>query len=98
MRLTKAEHPDKLVDFDFIKQNIDIVSLIQDSEPNLSLVGNKWVSGHESAHKSEKGRCLSVDPEQGIWHCFHCGQGGSLKPSYQIVRGLEIIVCSEVLS
>lgn len=65
-----------MFDTQLIKEQVDLLALIRLDEPGLRQQGQKWVSGHQSQHSSEQGNCLSVAPEQGLWHCFHCGQGG----------------------
>ncbi|MBN1275766.1 bifunctional DNA primase/polymerase [Candidatus Woesearchaeota archaeon] len=29
-------------------------------------------------HASKRGQCLSFDDEKGLWHCFHCLEGGDI--------------------
>ena len=98
MRLVKSETPSKSIDFEFIKQKVDIVELIRQSEPNLRPVGKQWTSGHESVHESEKGQCLSVDPEQGLWNCFHCQKGGTVIDWLMELEGLDPVTACIKLS
>jgi hypothetical protein len=36
----------------------------------------RWTSGHEPAHSSSSGTCLSADDERGLWYCSSCESGG----------------------
>jgi len=42
-------------------------------------------SGQVMSHHFEHGRrspCMSIDLDRGVWHCFSCGQGGTLRSLY----------------
>ena len=62
-----------------LKSKVKLSDVVRRDEPKLKREGHRWVSGHESGgHSSEGQRCLSVDDQKGLWHCFHEGLGGDV--------------------
>ena len=65
------------MNFDWIKDQIDIVELISRDE-ELKKVGKNFVGAHSLAHESEGKQCLSVSHEKQAFYCFHCDAGGDI--------------------
>ena len=61
------------IDIQSFKDRIDLIQLIQQDEPIKNNFG-----AHSSKHDSKNKKCLSLDPEKQIWHCFSCGAGGDV--------------------
>lgn len=61
-----------------IFKEIDLITIIKQSGVKLTSDGTgKYVGAHENKHDSENGKCLNVD-KSGVWHCFHCHEGGDV--------------------
>jgi hypothetical protein len=39
--------------------------------------GGEFKTGHEPAHGSKSGTCVSIDAARGVWWCSSCRRGGS---------------------
>jgi len=48
-------------------------------------------------HESIKNKCLHRDDEKGIWHCFHCDQGGDVISLLKLAKGFSFIEAREWL-
>jgi DNA primase catalytic core len=44
---------------------------------SLRRQGRRLVGAHQT-HGSDSGRSFHVDPEQGLYYCFNCGEGGDV--------------------
>lgn len=40
--------------------------------------GGRAECGHEPIHGSTSGRCVTIDPDRGIWYCRSCRTGGDV--------------------
>lgn len=62
-----------------IKDRLDLVQTIErfGGSADLRQNGRGWVGWH-TAHDSQSKTSLNVEPDKGVWYCFHCGQGGDL--------------------
>ena len=59
--------------FQAIKDQVDLVKLIERDEPISNGFG-----AHSSKHTSKNKRCLNVDAEKQVWICRSCHAGGSI--------------------
>lgn len=72
-----------------ILEQINLVDIIKKSGVKLVDDGSgKYTGGHENKHKSVSGKCLTV--ENGLWHCFHCHEGGDVFSWIASVNGIDI--------
>ena len=81
-----------------LKSKVKLSDVVRRDEPKLKREGHRWVSGHESGgHSSEGQRCLSVDDQKGLWHCFHEGLGGDVIDWVSRHRNMEFMQVIEWL-
>ena len=52
--------------------------------------------GSHPAHGSNTGKNFIADTNQGLWHCFRCGTGGTAFQFYAITKGF--LACSQNVS
>ena len=57
-----------------IKRSIDLVRHIGQFEDLIPRNNNQF-TGHHNHPDSKGGRCLDVNGDLDIWHCFHCRLG-----------------------
>ena len=62
-------------DITHLKQSTDLVKLIRSHNIKLRKRGNTY-KGHCPFHDDKKTPSFSVNPEQNLWHCFGCDEGG----------------------
>ena len=62
---------------DFIIKNVPTVPYVQRYERLNEESNNEFVGAH-STHTSKSGRCLKVNNENNLFHCFHCSAGGTV--------------------
>lgn len=50
-------------------------------DTDMDFAGEKKLLCPECSHtrKKKTGKCLNVNVEKGVWHCFHCGYSGTIK-------------------
>jgi DNA primase len=82
-------------DIDSLRQQADIVMVISD-HTQLKKAGSR-MKGLCPFH-SEKTPSFSVDPGQGYFHCFGCGEGGDVFDFLQKVQGLSFTEAVEQLA
>jgi len=63
--------------------------LFADAGNTLRAMATGFRSGHEPVHSSSSGTCVSIDPAQGVWHCFACQQGGDVVAAAMSLQGLS---------
>jgi DNA primase len=71
---------------DEIKSRVDIVELFASFGVKLTLKGKSFVGScpwHEDREPS-----LSVDPQQGLYHCFGCGESGDVVSLVEKMKGV----------
>ena len=49
--------------------------------------GGRAESGHEPMHGSKSGRCVTIDPDRGLWYCRSCRTGGDAVRLVMQIRG-----------
>ena len=69
----------------FLRERVGIVSYIKQYEDLTDIGGDEWQGAHSVKHTSEGGRCLNVNEEKGLWHCFNCLAKGDVI-SYEMNR------------
>ena len=62
-------------DITHLKQTTDLVALIKSHNIKLRKTGNTY-KGHRPFHDDKKTPSLTVNPSEGLWHCFGCDSGG----------------------
>jgi hypothetical protein len=48
-----------------------------------------FTTGHEPAHDSKSGTCVTIDATKETWHCFSCTRGGDAVAAAMSLRGLS---------
>ena len=70
---------------DFLRDCVSIVDYIQGYESLTHIGGSEWQGAHATSHTSDGGKCLNVNADKGVWHCYSCGVKGDLI-SYEMER------------
>ncbi len=78
-----------------VRDAVDIVAIASD-HTRLKQNGKRW-GGLCPLHK-EKTPSFSVDPEQGLYYCFGCGQGGDAIKLHMQLSGDEFPEAIEALA
>lgn len=78
-----------------VRENVDIVEIASD-HTRLKRGGQRW-SGLCPLHK-EKTPSFSVDPDQGLFYCFGCGQGGDAIKLHMMLSGDDFAGAIETLA
>jgi DNA primase len=82
-------------DIDGLRSQADIVTVVSD-HTQLKRAGSR-MKGLCPFH-SEKTPSFTVDPGQGFWHCFGCGEGGDVYDFLQRIQGLSFTEAVEQLA
>ena len=78
-----------------VRENVDVVEIASD-HTRLKRNGQRW-SGLCPMHK-EKSPSFSVDPDQGLFYCFGCGQGGDAIKLHMTLSGDDFAGAIETLA
>ena len=70
---------------EYLRDKVSLVGYIQRYETLTDIHGGEWQGAHSVKHTSEGGKCLNVNEEKGLWHCYHCPSKGDVI-SYEIDR------------
>lgn len=49
-------------------------------------------------HTSKGGKCLSFNDTKGLWHCFHCNEGGNTIHLYAKLRNIKVAEAKKELA
>ena len=82
---------------EFIKRNVPILEYIERFESLQAESNGEFVGGH-STHTSESSRCLKVNPEKGVCHCYNCGMSGSVIDYAMDLLGVDFIEACESIT
>ena len=82
---------------EFIKRNVPILEYIERFESLQAESNGEFVGGH-STHTSESSRCLKVNPEKGVCHCYNCGMSGSVIDYAMDFLGISFIEACELIA
>lgn len=82
-------------DIDALRSQADIVAVVSD-HTQLKRAGSR-MKGLCPFH-SEKTPSFTVDPAQGVFHCFGCGEGGDTYDFLQKISGLSFTEAVEQLA
>ena len=75
-----------------IERIIDAVSIedvVRDLKLDLDRSGRHLLGNCPTGHRSQGGRCFSVNTEGSYFTCFHCGVAGDVVDLVRLVEGLE---------
>jgi DNA primase len=78
-----------------VRQAVDVVTIAED-HTRLTRKG-KRSSGLCPLHR-EKSPSFTVDPEQGLFYCFGCGQGGDAIKLHMLLSGDDFAAAIETLA
>lgn len=78
-----------------VRETVDIVEITSD-HTRLKRGGRRW-AGLCPLHK-EKTPSFSVDPDQGLFYCFGCGQGGDAIKLHMLLSGDDFAGAIETLA
>ena len=70
---------------DFLRDRVSIIDYIQRYEPLNNIGGDEWQGAHSTSHTSEGRKCLNINADKGVWHCYSCEGKGDLI-SYEMAR------------
>jgi hypothetical protein len=56
---------------------------------HYEVAGGRYESGHQPAHGSRSGRCVSIDPTKAMWFCRSCRIGGGVVAAVVSLRGVS---------
>jgi DNA primase len=82
-------------DIEALKRRADLADIVSD-HTRLQRAGSR-LKGLCPFHQ-EKTPSFSLDPAQGVWHCFGCGEGGDTYTFLQKVEGLSFVEAVEQLA
>ena len=57
---------------DFLRDRVSIIDYIQRYESLTNIGGSEWQGAHATSHTSEGRKCLNVNADKGVWHCYSC--------------------------
>ncbi|MFW6030301.1 MAG: CHC2 zinc finger domain-containing protein, partial [Halanaerobiales bacterium] len=70
----------------------DIIEVIEEDVGELQKEsGNEYAGYHSNKHSSKSETSLKVNSDKGLYHCFNCGEGGSIINWLINNRGMEFL-------
>lgn len=76
--LNKKKENQPLTIFDYIKENISIIDVINKLNLHFTEQGDRLVGNCPSGHTSESETCCTIYPESNSYYCYNCEDGGSI--------------------